>query len=80
MDGIHDRMPVILDPATFDVWLDPDLHDLGELTALVRAVPSGTITHHPVSPRVGNVRNNDASLVTPIPPGSDPNVPLFEST
>lgn len=80
MDGIHDRMPVILDPATFDVWLDPDLHDLGELTALVRAVPPGIITHYPVSPRVGNVRNNDASLVAAIPPGGDPNVSLFEST
>jgi putative SOS response-associated peptidase YedK len=63
MVGIHDRMPVILEPDTFDVWLDPDNDDLGELTALVQAGPAGTIVHHPVSPRVGNVRNNDPELI-----------------
>jgi putative SOS response-associated peptidase YedK len=66
MEGIHDRMPVILNPGTFDVWLDPDIDDIGELTALVRAAPAGTIVHHPVSPRVGNVRNNDADLVASV--------------
>ncbi len=66
MDGIHDRMPVVLDPATFDMWLDPDNEDLSELTALVHAASAGTIVHHPVSPRVGNVRNNDADLVAAI--------------
>jgi putative SOS response-associated peptidase YedK len=66
MDGIHDRMPVILNPDTFDVWLDPDVDDVGELTALVHAAPAGTLVHHPVGPRVGNVRNNDASLVDPV--------------
>jgi putative SOS response-associated peptidase YedK len=68
MDGIHDRMPVVLDPETFDVWLDPDNDDFGELTALVRAGPVGTIVHHQVSPRVGNVRNNDAELIAPLSP------------
>src|SRR5581483_5819288 len=27
MEGIHDRMPVILDPAAFDIWLDPTNED-----------------------------------------------------
>jgi putative SOS response-associated peptidase YedK len=66
MDGIHDRMPVILNPDTFDVWLDPEVEDQSELTALVRAAPPGTIVHRAVSPRVGNVRNNDAELIDPI--------------
>jgi putative SOS response-associated peptidase YedK len=66
MDGIHDRMPVILDPDAFDMWLDPDIDDLSRLTPLVRAAPAGTLVHHPVSSRVGNVRNNDPELVTPI--------------
>ncbi|MGO8861582.1 MAG: SOS response-associated peptidase family protein [Acidimicrobiales bacterium] len=66
MEGIHDRMPVILNPDTFDVWLDPDTHDVGELRSLLRAPPGGTVTHHAVSQRVGNVRNNDAELVAPV--------------
>jgi putative SOS response-associated peptidase YedK len=66
MDGIHDRMPVILDPDLFDVWLNPDLDDISRLTPLVRAAPPGTITHHAVSQRVGNVRNNDPELIAPV--------------
>jgi putative SOS response-associated peptidase YedK len=66
MDGIHDRMPVILNPDTFDVWLNPRNDDTGELTALLRAAPVGTVVHHPVSQRVGSVRNDDATLVEPV--------------
>jgi putative SOS response-associated peptidase YedK len=66
MDGIHDRMPVILNPDTFPLWLDPDMEEPSELTALLRPAPEGTITHYPVDQRVGNVRNNDAELMEPL--------------
>ena len=48
MSGIHDRMPVILDPATFDVWLDPANEDVEEMRALLRPPPAGTVVHHRV--------------------------------
>jgi putative SOS response-associated peptidase YedK len=63
MDGIHDRMPVVLDPDTFELWLDPGNEDTNALTALLRPAPAGTIAHRPVGPRVGNVRNDDAQLI-----------------
>jgi putative SOS response-associated peptidase YedK len=63
MSGIHDRMPVILDPAVFDVWLDPANEDVEELRALLRPPPAGTVVHNPVGPRIGNVRNNDPTLI-----------------
>jgi putative SOS response-associated peptidase YedK len=63
MDGIHDRMPVVLHPDTFDLWLDPDMEEVSELTALLRPAPAGTIVHRPVSQRVGSVRNNDPQLI-----------------
>jgi len=66
MEGIHDRMPVILDPATFDLWLSPDDEDTEELRALLRPPPAGTMTHHPVGTRIGNVRNNDPALIEPV--------------
>ena len=48
MTGIHDRMPVILDPATFDVWLDPANEDVEEMRTLLRPPPAGTVVHHRV--------------------------------
>jgi putative SOS response-associated peptidase YedK len=63
MSGIHDRMPVILDPSVFDVWLDPANEDIEELRALLRAPAAGTVVHHRVGTRVGSVRNNDPALV-----------------
>ena len=66
MDDIHDRMPVILDPATFDLWLDPANEDTEELRALLLPPPGGTVVHHPVGTRIGNVRNNDPALIEPV--------------
>jgi putative SOS response-associated peptidase YedK len=68
MEGIHDRMPVLLDPATFELWLDPSNEDVEELKALLQPLPAGTVVHHPVGPRIGNVRNNDPTLIEqPVP-------------
>jgi len=62
MDGIHDRMPVVLDPEVFDVWLDPD-GDQHELRGLLRPPPRGTLRHHRVDPKVGNVRNDTPDVL-----------------
>lgn len=63
MDGVHDRMPVVLDPSTFDIWLEGDETDLTELKALLRPPPQGTLDHYRVDPRVGNVRHDDPGLI-----------------
>ncbi len=39
---IHDRMPVILHPDEFGLWLDRQVHDAERLTALVCPVPGGS--------------------------------------
>ena len=67
---VHDRMPLILDPRTdreqIDEWLDvartPDLAAL----RVPRDLPG--FHFYPVDKRVGNVRNNDPSLLAPIGP------------
>jgi putative SOS response-associated peptidase YedK len=66
MQGIHDRMPVILDPSTFDLWLDPANEDVEELKALLRPPAAGTVVHHQVGQRVGNVKNNDPELIATV--------------
>ena len=60
---VHDRMPVILESADWDTWLDPANSDRSELTALMVPALDTTIELRAVSTRVNSVRNNDASLL-----------------
>jgi putative SOS response-associated peptidase YedK len=75
LEGIHDRMPVVLEADALDPWLDPANHDRDELEAMVQASPSETLEHHPVDTRVGNVRNDGPELVEPI--SDEPQLDLF---
>jgi putative SOS response-associated peptidase YedK len=61
---IHDRMPLMVERDRWSQWLDPRTG--GELSLLVPAAP-GSLEAHPVSPAVGNVRNNGPELVEPLP-------------
>ncbi len=63
---IHDRMPVILDPAEWERWLDPSYDDVDALRALLVPAAPEVLEAFPVSTLVSNVRNNGAELVTPI--------------
>jgi putative SOS response-associated peptidase YedK len=60
---IHDRMPVILPPEAWPVWLGEEPADSERLKALLTPYPAEGMTAWPVDKRVGNVRNNDPSLV-----------------
>ena len=63
--ALHNRMPVILPPDTWPVWLGEEAADPKQLKALL--IPYvGEMTCWPVSQRVGNVKNNDASLIEPV--------------
>ena len=61
---IHDRMPLLVERDRWKEWLDPTVG--GDTSLLVPAAP-GRLEAFPVSTRVGNVRNNDPSLVEPLP-------------
>ena len=63
---LHNRMPVVLARETWPAWLGEEPADPRELKALLAPYPSAGLTCWPVSPRVGNVKNNHPSLVEPI--------------
>ena len=63
---IHNRMPVILKPSVRPAWLGGEPADAPQLQALLAPHPTDEMTCWPVSARVGNVRNNDPSLIEPI--------------
>jgi putative SOS response-associated peptidase YedK len=66
MRGIHDRMPVILEPGDFDAWLDPANQETGELKALLRPCPAERMAAHPVSTRVNTPKNDEPGLLEPV--------------
>ena len=61
MAELHDRMPVILDPAEYGAWLDPAQGGL----ELLRPCPEDWLEAMPVSTRVNSPRNDDASIIQP---------------
>jgi putative SOS response-associated peptidase YedK len=60
---LHDRMPVVLASQSWPAWLGEVPADIVELRAMLAPYSSERMTCWPVSPRVGNVRNNDPSLI-----------------
>jgi putative SOS response-associated peptidase YedK len=58
MAKLHNRMPVILDPADYDRWLTPAERRPNQLNDLLVPYPTEKMTHYPVSTRVNNPRND----------------------
>jgi putative SOS response-associated peptidase YedK len=63
---IHDRMPVILSPDAWPAWLGEEPVDRDRLKGLLAPYPADDMMMWPVDRRVGNVRNNDPSLIEPV--------------
>lgn len=56
---VHDRMPVILDPATYDLWLDPGMRVVDEASELLRPFDARLMRCYPVSDRINHVAQDD---------------------
>jgi putative SOS response-associated peptidase YedK len=65
MKPIHDRMPVILRPDDYDLWLDRDA-DPSKLKALLRPFPDGELETYPVSKIVNSPKNDGPENVMPV--------------
>jgi putative SOS response-associated peptidase YedK len=62
---IHGRMPVIVRPDSFDLWLDPSVRRPDLLKPLLRPYPAAEMVAYPVDERVNNPRIDDESLIKP---------------
>ena len=67
MAAIHDRMPLVLPPETWDEWLDPAVRDASGLLS----VDSPNLTTLPVRDAVGSVQNDGPALIEPDPEPRD---------
>jgi putative SOS response-associated peptidase YedK len=61
---IHDRMPVIVAPDAYDVWLDPEA-EKDELYGLLAPYPEDEMEAYPVSRYVNSPSNNDPRCIEP---------------
>jgi len=64
--AVHDRMPVILDPANYDLWLDPGMRNVNAVSELLKPCDARLMRCYPVSSRVNRVANDDAECAAPV--------------
>jgi putative SOS response-associated peptidase YedK len=76
---IHDRMPVILAPDAFDLWLNCAEVEAQTAAALIAPAPDGLFEAYPVSTEVNRVANDNAKLLEPVVAGAEPAPPVPES-
>ncbi len=74
--AIHDRMPVILDPDSYDLWLDPGMTDVQVVSELLKPFDPSLMRCYPVSTRINHVANDDAECSQPVELAEAQN-PLF---
>ncbi len=59
---IHNRMPVIVDPAKYDLWLNPDTKQ-EHLIPLLKSYPSKKMMTYPVSDIVNSPKNDTPQCI-----------------
>jgi putative SOS response-associated peptidase YedK len=64
VDTVHDRMPLVLEPESWDAWLDPSLVDPASLTVLLRTRDPELVAFA-VSSRVNDPRFDDPACLEP---------------
>jgi putative SOS response-associated peptidase YedK len=63
---VHERMPVILKPESYDEWLDTKVKDTNKLQELLKPYSSKEMDSHAVSKNVNIPESNSAELIKPM--------------
>lgn len=66
--AVHDRMPVILDRESYDLWLDPGMNDVSVVSELLKPYDARLMRSYPISTRVNHVANDDEDCSRPLEP------------
>jgi putative SOS response-associated peptidase YedK len=64
--AVHDRMPVILDPDAYDLWLDPGMQNVAAASELLKPCDARLMRCYPVSTRINSVANDDEECCRPM--------------
>jgi putative SOS response-associated peptidase YedK len=63
--SVHDRMPAILKPEDYDLWLDNKAADPTRLAPLITPYSTASMQCWTVSNKVSNPRNETPDLIKP---------------
>jgi len=63
---MHDRMPVIVTPDKYDVWLDPDVTDFDAIRDILKPYDAAQMRRYPVSRKLNNSKIDDAESASPV--------------
>lgn len=66
--AVHDRMPLILNSDAYDLWLDPGMRNVAEVSELLKPFDALQMRCYPVSHRVNHVANDDEECSRPVEP------------
>jgi putative SOS response-associated peptidase YedK len=66
LGAIHHRMPAIVPPEAFDLWLDTGRVDAATAAALIAPAPEGVMRVHEVSTAVNRTANDSPALIEPV--------------
>lgn len=66
MRPIHDRMPAILSPKDYDLWLDAGVQDPEAVTPLLRPCSDEMLRAYPVATVVNSPRNDTPACIAPL--------------
>lgn len=64
---VHDRMPAILPPTAWALWLDPEPAEPGVLAPLLEPASPDAFDLRPVSLRVNRPEHDDPECIAPVP-------------
>ncbi len=68
---VHDRMPVILPPDAYDLWLDPGFTDIAAVSDMLKPFDAKLMKKFAVSSRVNAAANDDPTVCEPSAPATD---------
>ncbi len=64
--AVHDRMPVIIDPDSYEIWLDPGMRDVTTASELLKPYDARPMRCYPISTRINHVANDDEECSAPV--------------
>jgi putative SOS response-associated peptidase YedK len=65
MKLLHERMPAIIAPAQYDLWMDPGVTDKTDIMGCLNPAPSSQLVTYPISPWVNSPGHDDERCIEP---------------